>query len=734
MNAPNKDALTPPSPLGLEIVKITYLKGPNMWTYTEVLEAWLDLGILEEWPSNRIPGFVDRLLDVLPSLGTHFCSPGVPGGFLLRLREGTWMGHVLEHIVIELLEAAGLEAGFGQTRETIRSGLYRMVFRVPNEKIGRVALKAGHELLHAVLNHQPFDINPAVNEIRYYIDVRYLGPSTAHIVKCATKRKIPHIRLNEGNLVQLGYGARQIRIWTAETDLTSAIAEGIAGNKDLTKELLKSCGIPVPKGELAESIHDAWSVAEDLGLPVVVKPSDGNRGRGVMVNLSQRAEIEKAWHLAKAEGSDVIIENYIAGDEHRVLVVGGNVVAACRGEAAWIVGDGQSSVQQLVDSQINSDPRRGKSDIHPLETIQLRSVVLANLERQGMGPDSVPETGRRVLVSANGNHAIDCTDDLHPDVAHICTLAAKVIGLDIAGIDLVCRDIRQPLAEQGGAIVEVNAGPSLLMHLNPAQGQPRAVGEAILSHLFQDDTHGRIPIVGVSGSLHSSHIAMLVAWLLQLSGHQVGLACSDGMFVGKRKLENYDASVWESGRRLLINRNVEAAVFESDPISLLTEGLPYDRCQVGIVTDSLPVPGLDEHLMPEAEHRFKIMRTQVDVVLPSGAAVLNADDPTVLDMAKLCDGDVILYAIDGQHPALIAHRAEGKRTVFMHDDIVVHDDGHHRFELIVRNDLPDVVRAMPDDVLLASVGAGLALAMEADTIATALKTFEPLHSGHKLTA
>lgn len=734
MNDSNKDALTPPSPLGLEIVKITYLKGPNMWTYTEALEAWLDLGILEEWPSNRIPGFVDRLLAVMPSIGEHFCSPGVPGGFLMRLREGTWMGHILEHIVIELLEAAGLEAGFGQTRETIRSGLYRMVFRVPNEKIGRVALKAGHELLHAVLNNEEFDIQPAVKEIRYYIDGRYLGPSTAHIVKCATKRKIPHIRLNEGNLVQLGYGARQLRIWTAETDLTSAIAEGIAGEKNLTKILLKSCGIPVPRGEIVDSAEAAWLAAEDLGLPVVVKPTDGNRGRGVTVNLSNQQEIEKAWFLAKQEGREVIVENYIEGDEHRVLVVGGKVVAACRGEAAWVVGDGKSSIQQLVDTQINNDPRRGNSDIHPLETIQLRSVVLGNLERQGLGPDSVPENGRRVLISANGNHSIDCTDDLHPEVAHICTLAAKVVGLDIAGIDFVCRDIRQPLAEQGGAIVEVNAGPSLLMHLNPAKGQPRPVGESILNHLFPDDTNCSIPIVGVSGSLHSNQIAMVVAWLLQLSGHQVGLACRDGLFVGPRKLQNLDDSVWESGRRLLINRNVEAAVFESDPITLLTEGLPYDRCQVGIVTDSLPVPGLDDHLMPEAEHRFKILRTQVDVILPSGVAVLNAADATVLDMAKLCDGDVILYAIDGQHPALIAHRAEGRRTVFIHDDIVVQDDGHHRFELIVKKDLPDVVRAMPDDVLLAAVGAGLALAMEADTIATGLKTFEPLLSGQKQTA
>jgi cyanophycin synthetase len=255
-----------------------------------------------------------------------------------------------------------------------------------------------------------------------------------------------------------------------------------------------------------------------------------------------------------------------------------------------------------------------------------------------------------------------------------------------------------------------------------------------LNHLFPDDTNGSIPIVGVAGSVHNNQIAMVVAWLLQLSGHQVGLACRDGLFVGPRKLQNFDDTVWESGRRLLINRNVEAAVFETDPITLLTEGLPYDRCQVGIVTDSLPVPGLDDHLMPEAEHRFKILRTQVDVVLPSGVAVLNADDATVLDMAPLCDGDVILYAIDGQHPALLAHRAEGKRTVFMKDDLVIHDDGRHRFELIVKNDLPDVVRAMHDDVLLASVGAGLALAMEADTIATALKTFEPLHSGHKLTA
>lgn len=726
MTLPAPPASMPEGPLEIDILRVTFLRGPNMWTYRSVLEAWLDLGELENWPSHKQPGFIDRLLTVLPQVAAHHCSPGVAYGFEQRLREGTWMGHVLEHIIIELLELSGMEAGFGQTRETTKSGTYRMVFRVPEETVGRTALASGLALLHAVINRKPFNIEPELARIRKAIDEHYLGPSTAHIVASANQRKIPHIRLNKGSLVQLGYGALQKRIWTAETDLTSAIAEGIASNKHMTKSLLKSCGIPIPEGEVVHSPDEAWEVAQEIGVPVVVKPRDGNRGRGVMLNLSTREEIEAAYAVALAEDIDVIVERYIVGHEHRVLVVGGEVVAVARGESAWVTADGTSTIDQLVDAQINSDPRRGNADIHPLETLhpKTNSVIQANLQRQGLTPTDVPDAGRQVLIAANGNHAIECTDRIHPEVAHLCTLAAKVVGLDIAGIDLVCADIGQPLDTQGGAVVEVNAGPSLLMHLRPAEGVPQPVGKAIVGHLFPEGQRGRIPIVGIAGSVGTTPVARLVAWLMQLSGAQVGLACRDGLFVGPRRLERGDAAHWEFGQRLLINRNVEAAVFEHDQMALLTEGLAYDRCWVGVVTDSLPVPGLDAQLMTEPEHRYKILRTQVDVVVETGVAVLNATDETVLSMAELCDGEVILYATDGHHPALLAHREAGKRAVFVREGRIERASGALVTDSVdLKADLSAAAQALTPNVLLPAIAAAWALGLEDATIRTGLQTF-----------
>lgn len=716
----------PPGPLELKILRTTFLRGPNIWTYTEVLETWLDLGVLEEWPSNRLPGFVDRLLAVLPSVAAHRCSIGEPNGFHTRLREGTWMGHVLEHVIIEILEMAGMTAGFGQTRETSVSGIYRMVFRVPDETVARAALEAGHALMEAVLNDKPFDLQQAVRQVHSKIDLYWLGPSTAHIVTSAGQRKIPYIRLNKGNLVQLGYGSRQNRIWTAETDRTSAIAEGIASNKDMTKNLLRGCGIPVPEGEVVDSAEQAWEAAQELGLPVVVKPTDGNRGRGVMLDLKTRAEIESAWKVADAEGSGVIVERYIAGEEHRVLVVGGNVVAAVRGESVWVTADGSSSLVQLVDVQINSDPRRGSADIQPLETLnlQINSVLQDNLQRQGLQPESVPEAGRRVLIARNGNHSVECTEHIHPEVAHACKLAARVVGLDIAGIDLVCEDIGRPLDEQGGAIVEVNAGPSLLMHLNPAHGEARPVGKAIVDHLFPDNETGRIPIVGVTGTRDNSQIAQLVAWLMKLSGMQVGLSCSDGLFVGARSLETYDATEWESGQRLLINRNVEAAVFENSPQAIVSEGLAYDRCDIGIVTDADAIATMEEY--DTDKQRYKVLRTQVDVVRKEGAAVLNADDALVLEMASLCDGEVLLYAEHSRNAALQKLREAGGRVVFMNGTMIVQAQGGQTINVLdIAKDLRPAARSLPVPVLLASVAAAWALGLEPDMVATGLETFEP---------
>ena len=660
----------------LTLLRVRYLRGPNIWTYRPVMEVWLDLGDLEDHPSHLLPGFNERLLACLPALEEHHCGVGERGGFVSRLQEGTWMGHILEHVVIELLNLAGMPTGFGQTRSTSRRGVYRMVFRARDEQVGRVALAQGHALLLATLHDEPFAVSEAVAAVRQQIDHCYLGPSTAAIVAAATDRSIPHIRLNEGNLVQLGYGKAQRRIWTAETDKTSAIAEAIASDKDLTKSLLTSCGVSVPRGEVVSTADQAWEVAQSLGTAVAIKPTDANHGRGVSLELRGEQEVRAAFKVASDQGSEVLVEQFISGNEHRLLVVGGRVVAAARGENAWVRGDGLHTVRELVDLQLNADPRRGRSEDHPLNLVEVDNdaVVQLDLQRQGLSADAVPSEGQRVLIQRNGNVAIDCTDDVHPDVAHQVALAARVVGLDIAGVDLVAEDISRPLTEQGGAIVEVNAGPGLLMHLRPAEGLPRPVGRDIVDHLFDAQESGRVPIVGVAGSVGTAAISRLVAWLLHLSGRHVGLACRDGLFLGTRCVEAGDRANFASGQRLLMNREVDAIVLESGPASILDAGLAYDRCDIGVVTDlmgaEVPVAeALAEHDIHDSSQLFKVLRTQVDVVLPSGVAVLYAGDDRLVEMAQLCDGAVILYDQDHLSAAMVRHRQEGGRTVSV--------EGHH---------------------------------------------------------
>ncbi len=720
----------------IELLRINYLRGPNIWTYRPVLEVWLDLGVLEDFPSHQLPGFNDRLTAWLPALIEHHCGVGERGGFLQRLQEGTWCGHVLEHIVIELLNLAGMPTGFGQTRSTSQRGVYRMVFRAREERVARTALEQGHQLIMAAINDEPFDVAAAVARVRTEVDDRYLGPSTACIVTAAGDRGIPHIRLNDGNLVQMGYGAAQRRIWTAESEFTSAIAEGIASDKDLTKSLLKACGVPVPEGQVVNSPEEAWEAAQDIGLPVVVKPSDGNHARGVTLDLRQQHDIEAAYHVAYPEGSDVMVERFIPGDEHRLLVVGGKVVAAARGELVSITGNGRSTVTELIDAQLNSDPRRGHEEEYPLELIDVASNVAVQLEikRQGLTADAVPEAGRSIVVQRNGNVAVDCTDDVHPEVAYIAQLAARVVGLDIAGIDMVALDISKPLHVQGGAIVEVNAGPGLLMHLKPAVGASRPVGQAIAEHLFPLEESspgqeaGRIPVVGVAGTRDTATVARLVAWLLHLSGHYTGLACKSGMWMNQRCVDQRDSAHWEGAHRLLVSQMVQAAVIENDARAILQDGLAYDRCTVGVVTDMDGFEGLAEFDVHEQAQMTKVLRTQVDVVLPSGAAVLNADEPQVADLARLCDGAVILYSADADNPLVAAHRAhEQGRAVLVKGGNVVLATGAAEKSLgaVSRLAFAQGASTPPVATLLAAMGAAWALDIAPDLIAAGIKTFEP---------
>lgn len=656
----------------IQLLRTTYLRGPSVWTYRPVLEVWLDLGELEDYPSNKIDGFTERLTAWLPGLVEHHCGVGHRGGFIERLQEGTWCGHVMEHTIIELLNMAGMPAEFGQTRSVSQRGVYRMVFRCPEESVAHVALKQGHALIMAAINNQPFDVQAAVEAIKAEIENRYLGPSTASIVNAAAVRRIPFIRLNDGNLVQLGYGAAQRRIWSTETDKTSAIGFGIAEDKDLSKQLLKACGVPVPEWELVKSADDAWEEADYMGLPVTVKPYNSNKGEGVSVNLTSEAEVRAAYDEARKLTRYVMVERFVPGHVHRLLVVGGKVVAASRGEYP----NGQH------------DPRA--------------KVV-----------------------------TVDCTDDVHPEVAYMAALSAKVVGLDIAGVDLVCQDISKPLEAQGGAILEVNGGPGLLMHLKPSVGVARPVGQAIVEHLFPSedgDSEGlaaRIPVVGIAGTRHNAFIARLVGWLLQLSGKRTGVASSEGTFLEGRLTQKGDNTNWHAAHRLLVNRLAEAAVIQTSARSILEEGLAYDRCQVGVVTDMDGYEALANHDIHEAEQMTRVLRTQIDVVLTRGAGVLNADDAQTADLARLCDGQVLFYSLDASNATVAAHREAGGRAVLLKgEEVVLVQDSTERV-LGTLTALRPVNGFEPDHAaLLAAVATAWALDITPELIAAGIKTFD----------
>src|SRR5450432_712072 len=703
----------------MQICKLKRLVGPNVWANYAVLEAWVDLGRYEDLPSDTLPGFNDKLMRWLPTLIEHRCSVGERGGFFQRMNTGTWLGHVLEHTTLEIQSLAHSAVGYGRARETSERGVYKVAVEVLDFRFGEACLKVAHEMILSAAEGRDYDLPFALQRLRALADDFCYGPSTQAIVDGAKARAIPTLRLTEGNLVQLGYGKAQRRIWTAETDSTSAVAESIAHDKELTRQLLTSVGVSVPEGRFVSSAEDAWTAAQELGLPVVVKPQSGNKGRGVSIQLEDRESVLQAFAIAEKEfvASRVVVERCIPGRQHRVLVVGDKAVAATGGQPLALLGDGSHSVEELVAIG-NDDPLRGEDAAQPLTPYVLDAIALDLLRRHGLSPSAVPEAGRSVVLHHNGDLTIDETDRLHPETAAQCVLAARAVGLDVAGIDLIAEDIARPLDQQGGAVIEVNSSPGLIMHLKPQVGSPRPVGEAIVAQLFAAGQTGRVPLVAVSGTNGKTLVTELIAEMLRAAGSNVGQASSEGLRVGTRLLATGDRANADSMRRALMNPYAEAFVFEISEPQVIDEGVLFDRCQVAVVTnvgsfDHLGRKYADETLLGKA------VRAPVDIVLPTGFAVLNADDPAVLEMSKFCKGQVVLFARSGASPSVAEHLSAGGRALVQSADQLLLCQGRQREVVLELGGLTCPELGLPQflvDDLLAAVGAAVALNLSSEQI------------------
>ncbi|MDQ3704062.1 MAG: cyanophycin synthetase [Chloroflexota bacterium] len=716
----------------IKIERLKVLQGANVWAYMPVLEVRVNIGPYEELPSDKLTGFSARLIEAMPSLWSHHCSEGRPGGFLERLREGTYMGHILEHVILELQSLAGMETKYGKTRSTGRHAEYNIVVHYREPEAAKMCVRLALELVEVLAEDKPldFDLSERIAEIRDVAAERMLGPSTQAIVDAAKKRGIPWFRLDDGALVQLGHGCHAKRIQASESSYTSSIAVDIAQNKSLTKTLLEKVGVPVPKGEVVESADDAWQVARELGGPVVVKPVDGNHGKAVSVNLTTEQQVRKAFELARSFSEKVLVEHYYEGNDFRLLVVNGKLVAASQRRPAQVVGDGLHTIQQLVE-MLNSDPRRGAGHDSVLTRINLDAAAELTLGKQGYTVESVPPAGVSVLLRDNSNlstggTATDVTSSVHPDNAAIAVLAAKAVGLDIAGIDVICRSLQYPLTEQDGGIVEVNAAPGLRMHVYPSEGKSRPVGEAIVDMLFPKGAPSRVPLIAVTGTNGKTTVTRMIAHTYRTMNKFVGMTSTDGVYFNGVRRVKADASGPRSAESVLQHPLVEVAILETARGGILRSGLAWDQSDVSVVTniaaDHLGMEGVDT-----LEDLARVKRVIVESVSTRGYAVLNADDELVADMAQDCPGKVIFFGMERSSAVMSEHLAKGERAVYLSNGKIVLAKGIKETVLLDVRDVPatygglipfQVQNAMT--VAAACWGAGVPL----DSIRLGLRTFQ----------
>lgn len=703
----------------MEVSRIRALRGPNLWSKNTAIEAIVSCADAE-CSIDNLPDFEARLRARLPQTGL-LRPEGHQGAVSIA--------HVVQIVALTLQAYAGCPVTFGRTSSTIEPGVFQVVVEYSEEEVGRLAMDLAQQLVQAALDDAPFDLADALKRLRELDEDVRLGPSTGSIVNAATARNIPYRRLTQGSMVQFGWGSKQRRIQAAETDLTSAISESIAQDKDLTKMLLDAAGVPVPLGRSVTTAEDAWAAAQELGGPVVVKPRDGSQGRGVAVNIETRERVIQAFEVAEEISSEVIVERYIPGHDFRLLVVGGALVAASRRDPPQVTGDGVHTIRQLVD-QVNADPLRGDGHATSLTKIRFDDIALATLKKQGFDADSVPAPGTLIFLRNNANlstggSATDVTDEVHPEMAARAVSAARMIGLDICGVDVVAESVHYPLEDQNGGVVEVNAAPGLRMHLNPSFGKGRAVGEAIIADMYADGDDGRIPVVAVAGTNGKTTTVRLTAHILGTAGNRVGMTNSDGVYVDNLRIDTGDCSGPRSARSVLMHPDVDAAVFETARGGILREGLAFDRCNVAIVTNI----GMGDHLglgyISTVEDLAVVKRVIVQHVHPSGTAVLNAADPIVAEMASSCPGSITYFAEDRNHPVMATHRAQGLRVVYRDGDAIVAAQGGEetRFPLAEIPLTRNGTIVFQVENAMASIAAAWALGLDWSIVRRGLATF-----------
>ncbi|GAB3268785.1 cyanophycin synthetase [Chitinimonas naiadis] len=703
----------------MEVSRIRALRGPNLWSRHTSIEAIVTC-VGDECMIDKLAGFETRLRARFPALLPMRAT---------RHEDSVSLAHAIEFAALSLQEQAGCPVTFSRTTQTVETGVYQVVVEYSEEAVGRLSLELAEALVRAALDDAPFDLTAALKALHDLDEDERLGPSTGCIVDTAVARGIPFRRLTSGSLVQFGWGSKQRRIQAAEIDSTSAIAESIAQDKELTKKLLFAAGVPVPQGRPVKDADDAWLAAQEIGLPVVVKPQDGNQGKGVTVNITSREHLEIAFKAASEFRDDVMVERYLPGHDFRLLVVGDKLVAAARRDPPHVIGDGVHSVRELVD-EVNRDPRRGEGHATSLTKIRFDDIAMARLALQGLNADSVPEKGMRVVLRNNANlstggTATDVTDDVHPEMAARAVDAAKMVGLDICGVDVVCDSVLRPLEDQGGGIVEVNAAPGLRMHLSPSYGKGRSVGEAVMDTLYPAGDDGRIPVVAVTGTNGKTTTVRLISHLLTQTGLRVGMTNTDGVYVSGQRTDTGDCSGPRSARNVLMHPDVDAAVFETARGGLLREGLAFDRCKVAVVTNV----GMGDHLglnfITTLEDLAVLKRVIVQNVAPDGYAVLNAADPVVAAMAANCPGQVIFFAADPHLPVMAAQRAQGRRVVFIEDGAIVAAEG----EVKQRLPLAGVPLTRSGTIsfqvenVMASVAAAWALGLDWAKVTEGLRNF-----------